>query len=78
MLRVLLDDDQALFRDIAKNMFSSVKEFEVVAEAEDGTDAVDAYANLRPDLVLMDAQMLRVNGLEATKQSLKGNSDARV
>ena len=51
---------------------------EVVAEAEDGTDAVDAYANLRPDLILMDAQMPRVNGLEATKQSLKGNSDARV
>ena len=78
MLRVLLVDDQAFFRDIAENMFSSVKEFEVVSEVEDGTDAVDAYANLRPDLVLMDAQMPRVNGLEATKQSLKGNSDARV
>ena len=78
MLRVLLVDDQALFRDIAKNMFSSVEEFEVVAEAEDGADAVDAYANLRPDLVLMDVQMPRVNGLEATKQILKGNPDARV
>ncbi len=78
MLRVLLVDDQALFRDIAKNMFSSVEEFEVVAEAEDGADAVDAYANLRPDLVLMDVQMPRVNGLEATKQILKGNPDAKV
>ena len=78
MLRVLLVDDQALFRDIAKNMFSSVEEFEVVAEAVDGADAVDAYANLRPDLVLMDVQMLRVNGLEATKQILKGNPDAKV
>jgi two-component system response regulator DegU len=77
MLRVLLDDDQALFRDIAKNMFSSVEEFEVVAEAEDGANAVDAYANVRPDLVLMDVQMPRVNGLEATKQILKGNPDAR-
>jgi len=78
MLRVLLVDDQALFRDIAKNMFSSVEEFEVVAEAVDGADAVDAYANLRPDLVLMDVQMPRVNGLEATKQILKGNPDAKV
>jgi len=78
MLRVLLVDDQALFRDIAKNMFSSVEEFEVVAEAEDGADAVDAYADVRPDLVLMDVQMPRVNGLEATKQILKSNPDARV
>ena len=78
MLRVLLVDDQALFRDIAKNMFSSVEEFEVVAEAEDGADAVDAYANLKPDLVLMDVQMPRVNGLEATKQILKDNPDAKV
>ena len=78
MLRVLLVDDQALFRDIAKNMFSSVEEFEVVAEAEDGADAIDAYADLRPDLVLMDVQMPKVNGLEATKQILHGNPEARV
>ena len=78
MLRVLLVDDQALFRDIAKNMFSSVEEFEVIAEAEDGADAVDAYADMKPDLVLMDVQMPRVNGLEATKQILDSNPDARV
>ncbi|NQW16823.1 MAG: response regulator transcription factor [Chloroflexi bacterium] len=78
MLRVLLVDDQALFRDIAKNMFSSVEEFEVVAEAEDGADAIAAYSNLKPDLVLMDVQMPRVNGLEATKQILSGNPDAKV
>ena len=75
MLRVLLVDDQALFRDIAKNMFSSVEEFEVVAEAE---DALDAYVDPRPDLVLMDVQMPKVNGLEATKQILHGNPEAKV
>jgi DNA-binding NarL/FixJ family response regulator len=78
MLRVLLVDDQALFRDIAKSMFRGEDEFEVVAEAEDGAGAIDAYSDLRPDLVLMDVQMPRVNGLEATKHILSGDPAARV
>ncbi len=78
MLRVLLVDDQELFRDIVRSMFSGSNDFEVVAEAEDGLDAVNAYPELNPDLVLMDVQMARMNGLEATREILKGDPDACV
>lgn len=78
MLRVLLVDDQELFRDIARSMFSSSDDFEVIAEAEDGIDAVNAYLELCPDLVLMDVQMARMNGLEATREILRGDPNARV
>ena len=78
MLRVLLVDDQELFRDIARSMFSGSDDFEVIAEAEDGIDAVSAYPELNPDLVLMDVQMARMNGLEATREILKGDPEARV
>jgi two-component system response regulator DegU len=78
MLRVLLVDDQELFRDVARSMFSGTDDFEVIAEAEDGIDAVRAYPKLNPDLVLMDVQMARMNGLEATREILKGNPNARV
>ncbi|MCH7738644.1 MAG: response regulator transcription factor [Chloroflexi bacterium] len=78
MLRVLLVDDQELFRDVVRSMFSGSNDFEVVAEAEDGLDAVNAYPELNPDLVLMDVQMARMNGLEATREILKGDPDACV
>ena len=78
MLRVLLVDDQELFRDIARSMFSGSDDFEVIAEAEDGLDAVSAYLDLNPDLVLMDVQMARMNGLEATREILKRDPEACV
>ena len=78
MLRVLVVDDQALFREIARSMFDSSGEFEVVAEASDGVNAVDIYPQMRPDLVLMDIQMARMNGIEATRLILKQDPEARV
>ena len=78
MLSVLLVDDQELFRDIARSMFSGSDDFEVIAEAEDGIDAVSAYPELCPDLVLMDVQMARMNGLEATREILREDPTARV
>ena len=78
MLRVLLVDDQELFRDMARSMFSGSDDFEVIAEAEDGIEAVNVYPKLNPDLVLMDMQMARMNGLEATREILKWDPDARV
>ena len=78
MLRVLLVDDQELFREMARSMFSGSDDFEVIAEAEDGIEAVNVYPKLNPDLVLMDMQMARMNGLEATRAILKWDPDARV
>ncbi len=68
MYKVLLVDDQQLFRDIARTMFEADGGFEIAGEAEDGADAPVAYASLAPDLVLMDVEMPRMGGFEATRQ----------
>ena len=78
MHTVLVVDDQQLFRDIARSMFESAGDFEVVAEATDGIAAVEIYPELRPDLVLMDVQMARMNGFEATRSILSDHPDASV
>ena len=77
-LSVLVVDDQALFREIARSMFEATGEFSVIAEAEDGIDAIAAYNEQRPDLVLMDIQMARMNGLDAAREILSADPDASI
>ncbi len=78
MYTVLIVDDQQLFRDLARSMLHSVDVFEVVGDAVDGEDAVALYEKLRPDLVLMDVQMERMDGLEATRRIIERDSQANV
>lgn len=67
-LRVLLVDDQALVRSGFALILSVEADIEVVAEAADGEVAVAAAAALRPDVVLMDVQMPRLDGVAATRR----------
>jgi two-component system, NarL family, invasion response regulator UvrY len=69
-LAVLIVDDQAPFRSVARTVVSMTPGFEVTAEAESGEEAVEATARLRPDLVLMDINMGGISGIEATRQIL--------
>ena len=78
MYTVLIADDQKIFRDMTRNMLSSVDFFEVIADATDGEDAVELYAELRPDLVVMDVQMERMDGLQASRRIIRGDSRANV
>lgn len=64
-LRILLADDHALFRDGVKSLLQAWR-LEVVGEASDGVQAVERALALRPDLVLMDIQMPRMDGIAAT------------
>lgn len=66
--RVLLADDQTLFRKAVAALLASSANFEVVGEAEDGVQAVEKARQLRPDLILMDVRMPRCDGIEATRQ----------
>ncbi|HXF82507.1 MAG TPA: response regulator transcription factor [bacterium] len=65
-MRVLLADDHALFRDGVRSLLQA-RGIEVVGEAADGREAVEAALRLRPDVVLMDITMPRMDGLEATR-----------
>src|SRR4051812_580360 len=67
-VRVLLVDDQALVRAGFRMIVGAEEDMCVVGEAEDGDDAVRLARSLRPDVVLMDIQMPRLDGVEATRQ----------
>lgn len=72
-LRVVIADDQGLVRT-GFRMILTAAGIEVVAEASDGEEAVEAVRRTRPDLVLMDIRMPRLDGLEATRRILTGRA----
>lgn len=73
-VRVLLVDDQQLVRAGFSLLFSVDPRLEVVAEASDGVSAVQAVRTHRPDVVLMDIEMPRMNGIDATRQIVESTS----
>ena len=77
-IRVLVADDQALVRDGFGMILDAQPDIEVVAEAEDGREAVDLARELRPDVVLMDIRMPEVDGIEATRRLMADGIATRV
>jgi DNA-binding NarL/FixJ family response regulator len=69
-LRVLVADDQALVRAGFRLILEADESIQVVAEAADGEEAVAGARRLRPDVVLMDVRMPRLDGLEAARRIL--------
>ncbi|HUJ65742.1 MAG TPA: response regulator transcription factor [Acidimicrobiales bacterium] len=67
-VRVLIADDQALFRRGLFAVLSSEQGIEVVAEAEDGEEALAKAVELVPDVVLLDVRMPRMDGIEAARR----------
>lgn len=76
--RILLVDDQPIFREVARSLLEQDGDFDVVAEAADGTDAIEQVFSVRPDVVIMDIQMTVMSGIEATRHILADNPDANV
>jgi DNA-binding NarL/FixJ family response regulator len=72
-IRVLLADDQRLVRSGFRMILRAEPDIEVVGEAADGREAIEAAAKLKPDVVLMDIRMPEVDGLEATRRLMNGD-----
>ena len=77
-LRLLLGDDHTLFRHGLRKILEEKPEWEVVAEAGDGREAVRQAIATRPDVAILDIGMPQLNGIDATRQILKRLPDTRV
>ena len=74
---VLIADDAPLIRRLLKDILRE-SSFRVIGEAVDGDEAIRLYAELQPDLVLMDIMMPGLDGIEATRVILRQDPEARV
>ncbi|MFF7812838.1 response regulator [Streptomyces sp. NPDC007945] len=78
MIRVLIVDDQIMVREGFSVLLGAMPDIEVVGEAVNGREAVAQVAALRPDVVLMDIRMPELNGIEATREIVAADADAKV
>ena len=77
-IRILIAEDHPLFAQGLRRVLMLEPDFDVVAEVADGEAAIESVAALRPDVVLMDINMPKVNGLQATQQIKAMWDEARV
>jgi two-component system, NarL family, response regulator DegU len=75
---IVIIDDHQLFREGVKRILDFENDFEVVAEGEDGSQAVGLVETNRPDVVIMDINMPKINGVEATAQLIEQYPDTKV
>ena len=78
MIRVVLVDDQSLFRAGVRMLLASQPDLDVVGEAADGREAIALVATTRPDVVLMDIRMPVMDGLTATAEILAQPDPPRI
>jgi DNA-binding NarL/FixJ family response regulator len=76
--RILLVDDHSSFRHMLRTFLELNPNWEVCGEAADGCEAVKKTTELHPDIVLMDLDMPRLNGLEATRRIHKLSPSVRI
>ncbi|MCK5539177.1 MAG: response regulator transcription factor [Bacteroidales bacterium] len=70
-IKVLIADDHQLFREGLANLLFSASDIEVIAQAENGKDAIEKAKHFKPDVALLDIAMPKMNGIEATRELKK-------
>ncbi|QFT90656.1 Transcriptional regulatory protein DegU [Bacillus sp. THAF10] len=76
--KIVIIDDHQLFREGVKRILDFESNFHVVAEGDDGDEAMDLMAQHDPDVFIMDINMPKVNGVEATRRLVDANPEAKV
>ncbi|MHC4127147.1 MAG: response regulator [Planctomycetota bacterium] len=77
-IRIVVADDNESLRDSLRDLFGTTDDIEVVAMAEDGHQALDLARAMKPDLVVMDIGMPRLNGIQATQRIIDELPDVKV
>ncbi len=77
MARVMIAEDTDMIRRLFEDILS-IAEHELVYQAKDGAEAVEKYASIKPDLLLMDLAMPKKDGLTALKEIKKTHPDAKI
>jgi DNA-binding NarL/FixJ family response regulator len=78
IVKILIADDQTLLREGIKDILAGEKWIELVGEAADGEEAVALVRKLRPDVVLMDIKLPKLDGIAATRQIKKNAPDVNI
>lgn len=77
-IRILITDDQRLFRQGLRSLLEQETDIEVVGEAADGQDAFTLAQEARPDIILMDVEMPKLGGIQATRLILERHPETKV
>jgi two-component system response regulator DegU len=78
MTKIVIIDDHQLFREGVKRILDFEDSFDVVAEGDDGSDALNLFEQYAPEVILMDINMPRKNGVEATGELMAKYPEAKV
>lgn len=77
-IKIVIVDDHQLFREGVKRILDFEDSFEVVAEGDDGSEVAHLYEEYEPDVILMDINMPRMNGVDATENLVQMHPEAKV
>jgi len=77
-VRIVIAEDHTILREGLRSLLSSDPSFEIVGEAEDGREAIKCVEKFRPDLILTDLSMPRMNGMEAIKEIKRQSPKTKV
>ncbi|MDZ7722672.1 MAG: response regulator transcription factor [candidate division KSB1 bacterium] len=77
-ISILIADDHEILRSGLRSLLSENKQFDIIAEASDGREALTKAEELKPDVIVMDISMPGMNGMEATRQILEKEGEIKI